>query len=154
MPGLHVVRELDQLVQQRGKPHCIVSDNGPELTSRAVLQWAQANNIDWHYIDPGKPSQNGYTESLNGKIRDEFLNEHWFTSIAEAKQLAAEWLHDYNHVRPHSSLNYQTPKEFIAKNQNQKIQKISGGMSPDPLALTPSGAKAINPKGLYPELAA
>jgi len=152
LPGLRVVRELDQLVKQRGKPHCIISDNGTELTSRVVLQWAQANQIEWHYITPGKPSENGFTESMNGKIRDEFLNEHWFTSLSEAKHLAAAWLHDYNHVRPHSSLNYQTPKEFIAiKNKTEKMQKISGGMPPDP-SLTALNTKAINPQGLYPEL--
>jgi putative transposase len=153
MPGARVTRELDQIIAVRGKPHCIISDNGTELTSRAVLQWAQANNIEWHYITPGKPSENGFTESMNGKIRDEFLNEHWFTSLFEAKHLAAEWLYDYNHVRPHSSLNYQTPKEFISKNKTGNPKKISGGMPPDPSALTPLGAKAINHKGLYPELA-
>ncbi len=126
LPGARVVRELDQLIKTRGKPHCIISDNGTELTSRVVLQWAQANNIDWHYITPGKPSENGYTESMNGKIRDEFLNEHWFTSIHEAKHLAAEWLHDYNHVRPHSSLNYQTPKEFVQKTTPKKHKKYQG----------------------------
>jgi putative transposase len=152
LPGLRVVRELDQLIKQRGKPHCIISDNGTELTSRVVLQWAQANQIEWHYITPGKPSENGYTESMNGKIRDEFLNEHWFTNLSEARHLAAEWLHDYNHVRPHSSLNYQTPKEFAEKNKNAKTQKTSGGMPPDPSTLTPNGAKATNPQGLYSQL--
>ncbi len=78
-----------------------------------MLHWAQENQIHWHYIDPGKPMQNGFTESMNGKIRDEFLNEHWFTTLAEAQWLAAEWLDDYNHVRPHSSLNYQAPMEFL-----------------------------------------
>ncbi len=112
LPGLRVARELDRLLQSRGKPACIVSDNGTELTSRAVLQWAQAQSIHWHYIRPGKPTENGYTESLNGKIRDECLNEHWFLSLAEARQIIALWKEDYNHVRPHSSLNYRTPAEF------------------------------------------
>lgn len=114
LPGLRVVRELDRLIAVHGKPDCIVSDNGPELTSRVVLQWAEMHGIDWHYITPGKPSENGFTESLNGKIRDEFLNEHWFITLAHAQRLGAAWLHDYNQVRPHSSLNYQTPAEFVA----------------------------------------
>jgi putative transposase len=127
MPGLRVVRELDMLVQLRGKPKVIVSDNGPELTCKAVLVWASEHGIDWHYIQPGKPQQNGYTESLNGKMKDEFLNEHWFNSLQEAQAMLEEWRQDYNHVRPHSSLNYQTPMEFVAKNAAKK----SGGMPPD-----------------------
>jgi putative transposase len=109
--GVRVVRELDNLIVQRGKPLCIVSDNGTELTSRAVLQWAQDQRIEWHYITPGKPTENGYTESLNGKVRDECLNEHLFWSLAHARHLIEAWRHDYNNVRPHSALNYRTPAE-------------------------------------------
>jgi putative transposase len=138
LPGVRVVRELDYLVSRRGCPKVIVSDNGTELTSRAVLQWAQERGIEWHYITPGKPTENGYTESLNGKIRDEFLNEHWFTSLAEARHLATEWLHDYNHVRPHSSLNYQTPMEFVAK------ATASAGLH-QTLAVTPPGTCGAAP---------
>ena len=112
--GERVVRELDRLLQQRGKPLCIISDNGTELTSRAVLQWAAKNQIEWHYITPGKPSENGFTESLNGKLRDECLNEHWFSSLAEAREILEDWRQDYNHVRPHSSLNYRTPAQASA----------------------------------------
>ncbi len=115
MPGLRVVRELDMLVQMRGKPKAIISDNGPELISSAVLIWTEAQGIDWHYIQPGKPQQNGYTESLNGKIRDEFLNEHWFYNIEEVRTKLEAWRQDYNNVRPHSSLGYLTPKEYAAK---------------------------------------
>ncbi len=110
--GVRVVRELDALVQQHGKPYCIVSDNGTELTSRAVLQWAQDNQIEWHYITPGKPTENGYTESMNGKIRDECLNEHIFGSLAYARHLIEGWRQDYNNIRPHSSLGYQTPAQY------------------------------------------
>ncbi len=120
MPGLRVVRELEALVQKRGKPKVIVSDNGPELISAAVLVWADAHKIDWHYIQPGKPQQNGYTESLNDKIRNECLNEHWFRNLAEARALIEEWRQDYNHVRPHSSLNYLTPMEFIQRKGEYK----------------------------------
>jgi putative transposase len=133
LPGLRVVRELNDLIAVRGKPLCIVSDNGTELTCRAVLQWAQDNGIEWHYIRPGKPTENGYTESLNGRIRDEFLNEHYFTSLSEAQRLAAAWLHDYNHVRPHSRLNYQTPIQFAAS------AATSAGLR-QTLAVTPPGA--------------
>lgn len=147
MPGLRVVRELDLLVQERGKPKVIVSDNGPELTSVAVLIWASEQGIDWHYITPGKPQQNGYTESLNDKIRDECLNEHWFGSLAEARKIIENWRQDYNHVRPHSSLGYLTPMEFVAKT----AAKRSGGMPPD-LSLTVSTQPSITTARLYPRL--
>ena len=112
--GVRVVRELNTLVAKLGKPHCIVSDNGTELTSRAVLQWAQDNAIEWHYITPGKPTENGYTESLNGKVRDECLNEEIFVSLAHARHLIEVWRQDYNNFRPHSSLSYQTPAAYRA----------------------------------------
>jgi len=124
LPGLRVVRELNQLLIRRGKPASIVSDNGTELTSRAVLQWAQAQGIAWHYITPGKPTENGYTESLNGKIRDECLNEHWFKSLPEARTIISTWKEDYNHVRPHSSLNYQTPAEFVQRQQGAACTRL------------------------------
>ena len=114
LPGARVVRELDMLVQRRGRPKVIVSDNGTELTSKAVLQWAAYRRIEWHYITPGRPSENGFTESLNGKIRDECLNEHWFDNLREAKEIIESWRQDYNNVRPHSSLNYETPAAYAA----------------------------------------
>ncbi len=148
LPGLRVVRELDALVQKRGKPNVIVSDNGPELTSRVVLIWAAQNGIDWHYIQPGKPQQNGCTESPNDKIRDECLNEHWFGNLAEARQILEDWRQDYNHVRPHSSLNYRTPMEFVAAKNGAKK---SGGSPPDHslTALTPP---SIHSTGLYSQM--
>jgi len=112
--GMRVVRELDSLVQRHGKPLCIVSDNGTELTSRAVLMWAQQSGVEWHYITPGKPRENGFTESLNGRIRDECLNEHVFESLAHARHLIEAWRQDYNNVRPHGSLDHQTPAAFRA----------------------------------------
>jgi putative transposase len=114
MPGLRIVRELDMLVAARGLPKCIVSDNGPELSGGAVLGWT-GKKLDWHYIEPGKPQQNGYTESLNGKIRDEFLNENCFCSVAEARVLLEAWRQDYNAVRPHSAIGYLTPHEYLQK---------------------------------------
>ena len=113
--GPRVARELDRLVAIHGKPATIVSDNGTELTSKAILAWAAETQVQWHYITPGKPQQNGFTESLNGKIRDECLNEHLFRSLNHARAILEAWRQDYNYVRPHSSLNYQTPMEFLAK---------------------------------------
>lgn len=110
--GARVGRELDMLVERHGKPKCILSDNGTELTSCAMLMWAQHQGVEWHYITPGKPRENGFTESLNGRIRDECLNEHVFTSLAHARRLIDAWRQDYNNVRPHGSLGHQTPAAF------------------------------------------
>jgi putative transposase len=112
LPGGRVVRVLDSLIAEHGKPTMIVSDNGTELTCNAVLKWAEDHGVEWHYITPGKPQQNGFMESFNGKLRDECLNEHVFSSLAEARRLIESWRVDYNAERPHSSLNYLTPNEF------------------------------------------
>lgn len=112
--GARVARELDMLVARYGKPLCIVSDNGTELTSRAILLWAQQNGVGWHHITPGKPRENGFTESLNGRIRDECLNEHVFESLASARRLIEARRQDYNNVRPHGSLEHQTPAAYRA----------------------------------------
>lgn len=87
----------------------VVSDNGSELTSNAILAWADASRVDWHYIAPGKPMQNGFIESFNGRLRDELLNEMLFTSLAQARAVLASWRTDYNIIRPHSRLGWQTP---------------------------------------------
>jgi putative transposase len=107
--GVRVARELTLLIARRGRPGMIVSDNGTEFTSNAILAWSQDHRIDWHYIAPGKPMQNAYAESFNGRMRDELLNESLFISLAHAKAVIANWTHDYNTARPHSSLGYQTP---------------------------------------------
>ncbi|WP_244270937.1 IS3 family transposase [Thioclava nitratireducens] len=109
--GKRVARELDALVRIYGKPACIVSDNGTEFTSRAILRWADQNAIPWHYIDPGKPQQNAFIESFNGSLRDELLNEEIFDTLDDARRKLALWRYDYNAVRPHSSLGNQTPLE-------------------------------------------
>lgn len=115
LSGPRVARELTVLIARRGKPGMIVSDNGTELTSNAILSWAQQHGIDWHYIAPGKPMQNGYVESFNGRMRDELLNESLFTSLAQARTVITAWVADYNTARPHSSLGYQTPAAHAAK---------------------------------------
>lgn len=91
------------------------TDQGPEFTSRALDQWAYANGVTLKLIQAGKPTQNAYIESFNGKFRDECLNEHWFTTLAHARAVVSAWRRDYNEARPHSALNYQSPAEFAAK---------------------------------------
>jgi putative transposase len=114
--GRRVARELDDIIRRRGRrPDTIVSDNGTELTSNAILAWQQERDVEWHYIAPGKPMQNGFVESFNGRLRDECLNEHLFANLNEARQIIEEWRIDYNTNRPHSSLNGLTPTEFAAR---------------------------------------
>lgn len=103
------MRELDALVARRGRPAVIVSDNGTEMTSRAVLDWTNRTGVAWHYIAPGKPQQNGFVESFNGRLRDECLNEEVFATLAEARAVIERWRLDYNLVRPHSAHGGLTP---------------------------------------------
>lgn len=110
--GRRVARELTALIERRGKPGMIVSDTGTELTSNAILRWCAEHKIEWHYIALGKPMQNGFVESFNGRMRDEFLNETLFHNITHARDLIAAWVTDYNTERPHSALGYQTPAGF------------------------------------------
>ena len=121
LSGLRVTRELTELIRRRGQPKTIVSDNGTELTSMAVLKWCQETGIEWHYIQPGKPMQNGFVESFNGSFRDECLNETLFTSLDEARCKIKEWKDDYNQNRPHSSLGNLTPNEYARKMILQKL---------------------------------
>ena len=115
LSGVPVAREFDRLIQSRGRPCMIVSDNGTELTSRAMLAWQQDDRVEWHYIAPGKPTQNGFIESFNGRLRDECLNEHLFSSLPDARRIIEAWRIDYNTKRPHSSLGGLTPTEFAAR---------------------------------------
>jgi putative transposase len=94
--GKRVVRELTKLITQRGKPGMIVSDNGTELTSNAVLAWCGEARVEWHYTTPGKPTQNAFVESFNGRMRDELLNETLFLSMGHAREKIAAWAEDYN----------------------------------------------------------
>lgn len=113
--GARVRRELELLFQIHGKPESIRSDNGTELTCKEILKLTEEQKLNWLYIEPGKPIQNPFIESFNGKLRDECLNMNIFNSIAEAKKILGLWKDHYNNERPHSSLNYLTPKEFIEK---------------------------------------
>jgi putative transposase len=112
--GRRVARELDAIVRQRGKPATIVSDNGTELTSNAILSWADETGVGWHYIAPGKPQQNGFIESFNGRLRDELLNETLFRSLPHARAVLEDWRRDYNHERPHSKLGWMTPAAYAS----------------------------------------
>jgi transposase InsO family protein len=104
MSGRRVARELTAMIERRGKPGMIVSDNGTEFTCNAVLAWCKDNKIDWHFIAPGKPMQNGFIDSFNGRMRDEILNETPFFNLDQGMSKLAAWAADYNLQRPHSSL--------------------------------------------------
>ena len=109
--GRRVARELTAPIERRGKPGMIVGDNGTELTSNAILRWCSEHTVEWHYIAPGKPMQNGFVESFNGRMRDEPLDETMFRNLAHARVVVAAWASDYNTERPHSALDYQTPAD-------------------------------------------
>jgi putative transposase len=112
LPGSRVVRVLERLCAQREQPAQLVLDNGPELISRVLETWAHQHAVILHFIDPGKPIQNAHCESFHGRLRDECLNEHWFLGLGDARRNVETWRQDYNQVRPHSALGYQTPVEF------------------------------------------
>jgi len=149
--GKRVVRELADLIDERGAPRMIVSDNGTELTSNAVLSWSSEAKVDWHYIAPGRPMQNGYVESFNGRMRDELLNETLFLSLGQARDIVARWADDYNTERPHSSLGYATPAAFAAgfAPQGAAPLRVAGSYAPQPLA-SPALARNNNPRSLVP----
>ena len=119
--GEQVVRTLEAIAQFRGYPAAIRTDQGPEFTGKALDQWAYEKNVELKLIQAGKPTQNAYIESFNGKFRDECLNEHWFTDLHHARALISEWRKDYNENRPHSALEYMTPAEFAACYRDQKL---------------------------------
>ena len=106
---------LDRIAETRPLPAVIVMDNGPELTGRARDLWAYARGVQLHFIRPGKPVDNAFVESFNGKFRDECLNENWFQDLEDARTKIDAWRHDYNDVRPHSALGNRTPTEFAAQ---------------------------------------
>lgn len=113
LSGVRMAHVLDRVIDERGaRPAEIVMDNGPEMTSKALDQWAYERGVQLRFIQPGKPQQNGFVESFNGKFRDECLNEHWFLSLYEAREKVEAWRVEYNRERPHSSLGNQTPEEF------------------------------------------
>jgi putative transposase len=138
LPGLRVARELDAVIALRGRPTTIVSDNGTELTSLAMLRWSQETQVQWHYIAPGKPQQNAFVESFNGRLRDECLNETLFTCLAHAREVLAIWKDDYNTVRPHSGLGDLAPSIYAGlsapKMQRDGTLRYTEGSAPRPVA--------------------
>jgi putative transposase len=129
LSGIRVARELDRLMVERGKPKMVVSDNGSELTSNAILTWADHSRVEWHYIAPGKPMQNAFIESFNGRLRDELLNERVALGC---------WRADYNSSRPHSQLGWKTPSEFAFTFHPRRdlALRYANGSAPAPGAST------------------
>lgn len=113
--GQRVVRVLETLREEHGKPERIMMDNGPEFTSKVLDEWAYSQKVELDFIRPGKPMENGYVESFNGKFRDECLNSHWFMNMEDARQIIEGWRIDYNEARPHSSLGQLTPADFARR---------------------------------------
>src|SRR3954466_2352564 len=136
LSGVRVARELDRLMIERGQPKMVVSDNGSELTSNAILTWADHTRVAWHYIAPGKPTQNAFIESFNGRLRDELLNETLFTSLAQARVALRCWRADYNDARPHSQLGWKTPSEFAftCHPRRDLALRYAKGSAPAPVA--------------------
>jgi len=151
LPGLRVARELDALIAIRGCPAMIVSDNGTELTSMAMLRWSQERQVEWHYIAPGKPTQNAFIESFNGRLRDELLNETLFGSLAHACEALSLWKNDYNTIRPHSGLGNLTPAAYADRSapdtQRDGTLRYTGGSAPRPVA-PPSQIGSNQPRTL------
>jgi putative transposase len=127
--GIRVARELDRLLAERGKPTTIVSDNGTELTSNAILQWADDHKVNWHYIAPGKPVQNAFVESFIGRLRDELLNETLFRSLAHTRAVLEAWRADYNTDRPHSRLGWRSPAGYAAARRSAALRSTDGSAS-------------------------
>ena len=115
LPGARVVRVLERLADKRGLPKVIVVDNGPEFVCKAVDQWAHAHGVELQFIRPGKPIENAYIESFNGKLPGECLDQHWFLTLDQARRTIEAWRQDYNEVRPHSVLENLTPAEVIRR---------------------------------------
>jgi putative transposase len=153
LSGVRVGRELDAVIARRGRPQTIVSDNGTEFTSMAILGWSQETQIAWHYIAPGKPTQNAFIESFNGRLRDELLNETLFSSLDHAREALVDWKDDYNTVRPHSAIG-NVPPAVYAKLSDPVMQRGGSleqpwGSAPHPVA-SPSQQGSNELQALHP----
>jgi len=149
LSGLRLTRELDLLIQRRGKPEIIVSDNGTEMTSHAVLRWCQETGVNWHYIAPGKPMQNAFVESFNGRLRDECLNETLFGNLAEARRIIETWRIDYNTQRPHTSLGGLAPAVYAQLNRSNRPASLELRKGSAQQALTATVSTERNRNGSY-----
>ena len=145
--GKRVARELSAIIERRGKPGMIVSDNGTELTSNAILAWCAEHKLQWHYIAPGKPMQNAFVESFNGRMRDELLNETLFRDLDHARTVVADWAVDYNTKRPHSALGYLTPAAHaeLLTTATDRHAALSEGYAQRSVA--PSAPNGVSTKG-------
>lgn len=143
LSGVRVARELDRLIAERGKPRMIVSDNGSEFTSNAILAWSELAHVEWHYIAPGKPMQNGFIESFNGRLRDELLNETLFSSLNHTRTTLAKWRDDYNQNRPHSQLGWKTPVEFASSFAPRRALALRNMESFAPKPVTPNAGNEL-----------
>lgn len=130
--GSYVTRLLDRAALFRGYPNVVRTDNGPEFTSNAFMAWAQTHRIQHILIQPGRPMQNGYIESFNGKFHDECLNEHWFETLSQARSIITLWKADYNEIRPHSSIGHIPPAQFA---QNQRLKLKDADNQPTPTTI-------------------
>ena len=149
LSGRRVARELDAIIARRGRPETIVSDNGTELTSNAILAWSDETRVGWHYIAPGKPQQNGFNESFNGRLRDELLNETLFRSLSHARLVLDAWRRDYNESRPHSKLGWLTPQAYAQMLTGQIVRPAArvDGCADRPLA-NPTNPSSDQPRSL------
>ena len=149
LSGRRVARELDAIILRRGRPETIISDNGTEYTSNAILAWADGTGVGWHYIAPGKPQQNGFNESFNGRLRDELLNETLFRSLPHARGVLEAWRRDYNETRPHSKLGWLTPQAYADALNGQigRSAALVGGCADRPLA-NPDNPSSDQPRTL------
>ena len=133
LSGKRVVRELTALIARRGQPGVIVSDNGTEFTSSAVMAFTQAAKIDWRYTAPGKPTENAFAESFQGRMRDECLNEHLFFSMNHTRAVIAGWVEDFNTARPHSAIGYMTPATYVTTLKPQRASPLRHPESSAPM---------------------
>ncbi|MCR9248761.1 MAG: IS3 family transposase [bacterium] len=145
LPAERVTRILDQAIETYGKPAAIRTDNGPEFTSRAFDAWAYRHGIEHHFIRPGKPVENAYAESFNGRLRDELLNQHCFSDLRHARELGDDWRNDYNFIRPHSALGGRSPEVFLMSAISTKGSRARQG-SPAYSAAIDSGPAVVKPK--------
>ena len=144
--GLRVASELAKLIERRGKPEMIVSENGTELTCNAILTFASEHHLNLHYITPGKPMQNGFSESFNGRMRDEFPNETMFKTMPHARAVIAAWIKDYNEARPHSALCYATPWAFAQSLKPARANHAAPHESSARLALAQTASQGVSTK--------
>jgi len=130
LPGLRVAQVLQRLAELRGLPKSVTVDNGPEFAGRSLDAWVYQVGVKLSFIRPGKPVENAYIESFDGKFRDECLNEHWFLSLRQAKSLIEDWRVEYNTERPHSALRYLTPEQFVRAHRKQRFLTLDSMSMP------------------------